>query len=367
MSMKNYRAAFGPGKAGLDTVQRAWLNSAGALMGAEWGGTVRDLGNGNYGVHEEAPDGAHWIVWRTGDATERFACASLIARAFSFIYSPMDTGKTLAYVFLDSAGVQVGAEVTAGIAEFLTTGIYLAVNTAIPETACWVRCRIVGESAREITLSLEVADDPVPATPGYSDDLDYNIEHSLLEFLKDHVDGTLGTELAGLTVALLERDLSVFRLKPNLLIHKPTRKARAWTTDRGEFSEDFDDDALTVDTIGLEVWDVEIQMDLGCADDDSRQQWARKIDTVLRRAEYDGGVPVLDYSAEGDAPTTQVGEIFCQFLSGGVAHNFVDYEPSGRIYQDSIVLDFRYEHEFVIGTDDQLTTYEIGLEVASEI
>lgn len=365
MTTRGYTASFGTVKGGLATVQRAWLNSARAVIG-DWGGTVIEIvvGSGLYAIYEEPPAGAWWIAWRTGDAGERFLVSALRRDAFVFNFWPPNSGKSAGFTFLDSTGAAIGDEITEGVAEFQPgTGTYLAAYTTPPEGAVFVRARTIEAQGHYLTLSLEPETSTPAAPTGYSDDLDYNLMHSIRGFFRGHVDDSLGSELAGLTAELMERDHTVFAKKPNLMIHNPRRRPHQWTTGTAEFQLDFDDDALTVDTIGLEVWNVEIQCDLGCNDGDDRSQWARKIDVVLRTAEAAGGIPVYDYAGEGAAPTTQVGNIFCRYPAG-VEHHNVDHAPEHRIFQDSIVLTFDYDHKYVMSqADDQLTGVQIGIGV----
>lgn len=360
MTAQGYIANFGAAKASLGTVQRVWLNSERQEIGA-WGGAVTEMpaGTGIYTIYEDPPAGAWWLGWRTGDAGELFLVVPLRREAFVFNFWIPNTGKSVGFIFLDSALADIDIEITEGVSEFQAgSGSYLAVHNNIPENAVFVRARTIEAVPKYVELSLELPT-TVTLPDGVSDDMDFNIQHSLMEFLIDHMDGTLSTRLEGLCIEIHELQKSKFVERPYLKIHMPTRKPHPWYTSDGENELVFDDPNLTVDTYGLESWDVEIQMDLGVDDRDERMRWARKLDPVFRLADQQNGIPVLDYAA--DDPGTQVGIIQHRYPDG-LAHNIVGYTDGTRIYQDSIVLSFKYDHRFVISEgDDQLTGVEIGV------
>ena len=365
MTLRAYTANFGTAKGGLDTVEFAFLNSAKEPIG-DWADTgVSEIiaDSGIYGVYAEAAAGAYWLAWRTGEeVAERFMAVSLIRNAFVFNFWPPNSGKSVAYQFLDSTGAAIGDEITENISELADgMGIYLAIYTNVPTSAVYVKARTTDDVANAV-FSLDPLTESEPPTAGYADELDENLAKSVLAYFTSHANGDRGSTLFGLKMVEEERDLTVFQYKPNLFIHIPGRKPEPWTLGRGIIEDEEDAEVLTVNTIAVERWKIEFQFDLGVSERVNRETWARKLDVVFRTAWLAGGIPVMDYANEGDNPTTQVGTIQYNYPKA-VVHNNIDYDAGARLFQDSIVLTFLYLHKYVQAQADLITEHEVYIEI----
>ena len=162
MSYRGHIFKFGPQKAGLSTVSRAWVDSSKNVIGA-WGGNVLELKNesggntGDYTIYESAPANSYWLACTTGEATPRYAVISIKANAFVFGFSPADTGKSVGYTFYDSSDIAIGSEITAGVTEYPAgSGIYIVYNSAVPTNAVFVRARTIEATPRRVSLSLDL-------------------------------------------------------------------------------------------------------------------------------------------------------------------------------------------------------------------
>lgn len=140
-----YLANFSTDKAGLSTVETAFFDSNNIIMGS-WVQNATELitDTGIYFADLVTSDLAYRLGWRTQDSPERFLLLALKVDALTFNFGIQNTGKSIAYQFIDNVGVLIGAEITADVLEFQSgTGIYLAKNVVIPSNAEMVQARTV--------------------------------------------------------------------------------------------------------------------------------------------------------------------------------------------------------------------------------
>jgi hypothetical protein len=139
-----FTANFGESKGGLSTVQWAWLDSAGDVIGS-WTGSVLELeaDTGIYYIYVEQPAEAYWLAWRTGDSDEWFLVLGLQEKAFVFDFGIANTGKSIGYRYYTSSNTPIVPEITTDIIEFQNAGIFLALNVVIPEGAVFVKARTI--------------------------------------------------------------------------------------------------------------------------------------------------------------------------------------------------------------------------------
>ena len=351
---------FSMTKINLDSVKYSFLNSDGAFINPWTNKGVIKIKIGEefllpfYAIEEEIPENARFLAFRSGDENEEFKLLPLRNDCYVFDFGSEYSGLIPQGLFVNTKELILALSLQ--LLEFQETGIYF-INSKIVSGARSLVVYCQGLPFPSV-INLSPFYSPQYLTD-YSDNLDYNIKYSLLNYLINQTNGTFTYELEDLTIELLERDKSIYLKKPNLLIHKPNRRPKPWSIGVCEIEEEFDDVNSTVKIIALEQWQVEVQLDLGCQTDDEREKWQRKLDRVFRIAEELGGIPVLNYADEGASPTTQVGNIMCRFLMGGIEHHDIDYAPAGRIYQDAITMLFNYEHKYLKVEDDQLLSVEV--------
>ena len=158
--MTAYSANFGTVKGGLTTVKRLWLGHDKASIGA-WGGTLIELqaNTGQYGLNESPASNARWLVFKTGeDEDERYLVLPLAINFHAFNFGIDHTGKTIAYIYLNSSGADIGTETSVGVTEYpVGSGIYIVGSLTYPTNAVWVRARTVETPSTYVSGSLEVA------------------------------------------------------------------------------------------------------------------------------------------------------------------------------------------------------------------
>ncbi|GAG31874.1 unnamed protein product, partial [marine sediment metagenome] len=135
--MPGFTGNFGQLKSGLSTVEWAWFDDAGDIIGA-WTDTVPELyvGTGIYYISEVPPVEAYFLAMRTGEAeNEIFLIMGLWEDALVFDFGPLLTGKTVGYRFFTANNTPIAAEITADVSEFMGMGLYIATNVTIPDLA----------------------------------------------------------------------------------------------------------------------------------------------------------------------------------------------------------------------------------------
>ncbi len=143
---------FGSDRAGLATVQRAWFDNTGTIIGT-WGGVVSELqsDSGIYWIYEDPPGAAEFIGWRSGESDEAFAGSTIAFIVFAFNFNVDHSGKTVLYQFLSASGTPLTPETSDDIIEMIAnSGVYFAFNVTIPEIAIFIRARTSGSDPAHI-------------------------------------------------------------------------------------------------------------------------------------------------------------------------------------------------------------------------